>query len=232
MSADRLAVAGLQAFSTLDYPGQLAAVVFLQGCPWRCGYCHNPHLQARGAGAGPRWATLREWLTRRLGRLDAVVFSGGEPSLDPALPAALAELRAMGYRIGLHSAGLAPRRFAALLPLIDWVGLDVKAAPSDDALHARITGSPAAARALRASLAALQRSGVSYELRSTVHPEWFSDADLLRLVAELRDAPNHVLQVARRPDGAGCWREPPNFPSSTVLAAARSIRPDLLARTG
>jgi pyruvate formate lyase activating enzyme len=90
MSADRLAVAGLQAFSTLDYPGQLAAVVFLQGCPWRCGYCHNPHLQARGAGTGPRWAALREWFARRLGRLDAVVFSGGEPSLDPALPAALA----------------------------------------------------------------------------------------------------------------------------------------------
>ncbi|MFG6439229.1 anaerobic ribonucleoside-triphosphate reductase activating protein [Roseateles sp. LKC17W] len=228
--AAQLAVAGLQPFSTVDFPGQLAAVVFLQGCPWRCAYCHNPELQARGPGDGPRWPALRAWLQGRAGRLDGVVFSGGEPSTDPALPAALAELRAMGYRLGLHSAGLAPGRLARLLPLLDWVGLDVKAAPADAALHERLTGAPGGARRVRESLALLQASGVAYELRSTVHPQWFRDADVLRLVEALRDASHHVLQVARLPGPDGRPQLPPGYPSAALLAAARALRPGLQVR--
>jgi pyruvate formate lyase activating enzyme len=230
VSADALAVAGLQPFSSVDFPGRLAAVVFLQGCPWRCGYCHNPSLQPRGAGTGPRWPALREWLARRLRRLDGVVFSGGEPTLDPALPAALDELRAMGYRLGLHTAGLAPRRLGTLLPRLDWVGLDIKAALNDAPLHDSVTGRRGSPRAVRDSLALLQASGVDFECRSTVHPEWFSDTDLLRLVRHLTGVPRHVLQVARLPDASGRLRAPVAWPTPTLLAEARAIRPDLQLR--
>jgi pyruvate formate lyase activating enzyme len=230
--SEQLAVAGLQPFSSVDFPGRLAAVVFLQGCPWRCGYCHNADLQPRGAGAGPRWPVLRDWLARRLGRLDGVVFSGGEPTLDPALPAALDDLKAMGYALGLHTAGLAPRRLAALLPRLDWVGLDIKAAPADAGLHDRITGRRGAARAVRESLALLEQSSVGFECRSTVHPQWFCDADVLRLVRELAGVPRHVLQVACLPGADGRRRAPVGWPSPALLAQARAIRPDLLLRTG
>ena len=60
-------------------------MVFVQGCPWRCGYCHNPQLQSRDEAAGPSWREVMAWLPRRVGLIDAVVFSGGEPTLDPAL---------------------------------------------------------------------------------------------------------------------------------------------------
>ena len=230
MTADALAVAGLQPFSSVDFPGRLAAVVFLQGCPWRCSYCHNAELQPRGQGSGPRWPELRDWLARRLGRLDGVVFSGGEPTLDPALPAALDELRAMGYALGLHTAGLAPRRLGTLLPRLDWVGLDIKAALSDESLHDRITGRRGSPRAVRDSLALLQASGVGFECRSTVHPDWFSDSDLLRLVHELAGVPRHVLQLARLPDASGVLRPPLAWPSAALLAAARAIRPGLQLR--
>ena len=231
MNPEALAVAGVQPFSSVDFPGRLAAVVFLQGCPWRCGYCHNPELQARGPGAGPRWPDLCDWLARRLGRLDGVVFSGGEPTLDPALPAALDELRAMGYALGLHTAGLAPRRLGTLLPRLDWVGLDIKAPLGDAELHDRITGRCGSRRAVRDSLALLQASGVDFECRSTVHPRWFADADVLRLVRELAGVPRHVLQVARLADGTGALRAPLAWPSPALLAEARAIRPDLLLRT-
>jgi pyruvate formate lyase activating enzyme len=230
VSADALAVAGLQPFSSVDFPGRLAAVVFLQGCPWRCGYCHNADLQPRGAGAGPRWPELRDWLARRLGRLDGVVFSGGEPTLDPALPAALDELRALGYALGLHTAGLAPRRLAAVLPRLDWVGLDIKAPLGDAGLHDGITGRRGSVRAVRESLALLQAAGVDFECRSTVHPRWFADVDLLRLVRELADVPRHVLQVARLADASGALRAPVAWPSPALLAEARAIRPDLQLR--
>lgn len=226
-----LAVAGLQPFSSVDFPGRLAAVVFLQGCPWRCGYCHNPELQPRGSGSGPRWPELRAWLARRLGRLDGVVFSGGEPTLDPALPAALDELKTMGYALGLHTAGLAPRRLGGLLPRLDWVGLDIKAALGDGPLHDRITGRRGSTRAVRDSLTLLQASGVDFECRSTVHPAWFGDAELLRLVRELAGVPRHVLQVARLPDASGSLRAPVAWPSPALLADARAIRPGLLLRT-
>ena len=232
MNPDALAIAGLQPFSSVDFPGRLAAVVFLQGCPWRCGYCHNPDLQPRGKGAGPRWPELRDWLARRHGRLDGVVFSGGEPSLDPALPAALDTLRAMGYAVGLHTAGLAPRRLAALLPRLDWVGLDIKAAPGDAALHDRITGRRGSVRPVREALALLQHSGVDFECRSTVHPRWFTDADLLRLVSELAAVPRHVLQLARLEDADGTRRPPIAWPSPALLAQARAIRPGLQLRAG
>ncbi|CAM3904703.1 anaerobic ribonucleoside-triphosphate reductase activating protein [Roseateles saccharophilus] len=230
VSADALAVAGLQPFSSVDLPGRLAAVVFLQGCPWRCGYCHNPALQAKGEGSGPRWPALRDWLEDRLGRLDGVVFSGGEPTLDPALPAAIDELRGLGYAIGLHTAGLAPRRLAALLPRLDWVGLDIKAAPGDAGLHDRITGRRGGLRAVRESLALLQDSGLDFECRSTVHPNWFDDVGLLRLVRELADVPRHVLQLARLPDASGALRTPVAWPSPALLAQARAIRPGLQLR--
>jgi len=228
--AARLGVAGVLPFSSVDFPGRLAAVVFLQGCPWRCGYCHNPGLQAKGDGDGPRWPELRHWLERRLGRLDGVVFGGGEPSLDPSLPAALGELRELGYQLGLHTAGIAPRRLAALLPHLDWVGLDVKSSLDDEALHDRITGLRGGLKAVRESLALLEASGVDFECRSTLHPTWFTEADLLRLVRGLAGVPRHVLQLARLPDAAGVPMAPIGWPSAEVLAEAKAIRPDLQLR--
>src|SRR2546425_1022480 len=78
-------VGGVTPFSATDYPGKLAAVIFIQGCPWRCGYCHNPHLQLRTGASLLRWPQVIDLLQRRVGLIDAVVFSGGEPTTDPAL---------------------------------------------------------------------------------------------------------------------------------------------------
>src|SRR3954447_23836555 len=79
-AADGLAVAGLTPLSTCDWPGQLVATVFLQGCPLACTYCHNPALiDPRVPGTLP-WTSVTDLLGRRQGLLDGVVFSGGEPT--------------------------------------------------------------------------------------------------------------------------------------------------------
>jgi anaerobic ribonucleoside-triphosphate reductase activating protein len=203
-----LRVGGLTPFTAVDYPGQIAAVVFVQGCPWHCGYCHNPHLQRRSgaaefAAAGvPGWAGLQPWLRRRAGLIDAVVFSGGEPTADPALPEAMAEVRALGMRVGLHTAGMFPQRLQAMLPRVDWVGLDIKAPLADAALHDRITGVPGSALPVRRSLAALQAGGVDFECRTTAHPALLDDAALRALADELAAAgvARWALQICR---GAG-----------------------------
>jgi pyruvate formate lyase activating enzyme len=180
-----LRVGGLTPLSATDYPGELAAVVYCQGCPWRCRYCHNPHLLPGRASGGIAWSEVLDFLERRRGLLDAVVFSGGEPTAQPGLGRAIREVKAMGYRIGLHSAGIYPRRFEEVLPLVDWVGFDAKA--PFDATYARITGVRESGEAALTSARALLASGVDCEFRTTWHAEFLSSAELDRLADTLAE---------------------------------------------
>ncbi|MCE8439444.1 anaerobic ribonucleoside-triphosphate reductase activating protein [Rhodovulum sulfidophilum] len=176
-----LAISGLVRHSSVDWPGELVATVFCQGCPWACRYCHNTELLAAGPGR-IGWDTVLAFLDRRRGLLDGLVISGGEPLLQRGLPEALAELRAMGFRTGLHTGGAYPARFARVLPLLDWIGFDVKA-PFD--AYDRITGAPGSGAKARESLGLLRDSGVDADLRCTVHPALLSPADLARMDDDL-----------------------------------------------
>jgi len=162
-----LAIGGLTPFTTIDYPGKLAAVVFCQGCPWRCGYCHNRQLLDSGTAGVIEWQMVVELLEQRRGLLDGVVFSGGEPTLQPGLPQALAEVRQMGFLTGLHTAGPLPERLAACLPLLDWVGMDLKA-PFD--CYDVITGVPGSGKAAEHSAELVRQSGLPHQFRTTVDP--------------------------------------------------------------
>lgn len=209
-----LRVGGFEPFSTADWPGRLVAVVFVQGCPWRCSYCHNDRLKPRQRAPGmPGWAQVRALLQRRQGLLDGVVFSGGEPTVDPALPEAVADVRDLGFEVGLHTAGIYPLRLAALLPRLDWVGLDLKATPDG---YAAVTGvSRSGPPALR-SLALLAESEVPFEVRTTGDARLLPAAALREMAALLarhgvrdwvlqpcRHEGPQGLEVAAWPDAAG-----------------------------
>ncbi|WP_295384254.1 anaerobic ribonucleoside-triphosphate reductase activating protein [uncultured Thiodictyon sp.] len=170
-----LRVGGLTPLTTVDYPGELAAVVFCQGCPWRCRYCHNGHLLPPRSPDLIPWAEVRTFLQSRRGLLDAVVFSGGEPTLQPTLAAAMNEVRALGFKIGLHTSGAFPARLKALLPLLDWVGLDIKALPAD---YPAVTGVPGSGERAWASLALLLDAGVAFQVRTTPMPGRDGPAEL------------------------------------------------------
>ena len=176
-------------------------MVYCQGCPWRCRYCHNPHLLPGGAEGGIAWSEVLEFLCRRRGLLDAVVFSGGEPTAQPGLAQAMRAAKALGYRIGLHSAGIFPRRFAEVLPLVDWVGFDAKA--PFDAAYERITGVRASGAAALESARALLASGVACEFRTTWHAGFLSPAELERLTRTLADlgVRRYALQEFRASGG-------------------------------
>jgi pyruvate formate lyase activating enzyme len=148
------------------------------------------------------------FLGRRRGLLDAVVFSGGEPTAQPGLARAMRAAKALGYRIGLHSGGIYPRRFAEVLPLVDWVGFDAKA--PFDAAYERITGVRASGEAALESARALLASGVDCEFRTTWHAGFLSPAELDRLTRTLAGlgVRRYALQefrasggVAFRPEG-------------------------------
>lgn len=179
-----LSVGGFVPLSTTDWPDHLAAVVFIQGCPWRCHYCHNPDLQSRQDSGMWSWPRLLDKLAERQGLLDGVVFSGGEATLDRTLPEAMQAVRQLGLKVGLHTAGIYPDRLAAVLPLTDWVGFDVKA---HIAQYAAITDVPGSGVPAWRSLALLMQSGVSHELRTTYHPHLHDDAQMQQLAQTLQD---------------------------------------------
>lgn len=176
-------VGGFTPFTTIDFPGELAAVVYLQGCPWRCRYCHNGELLDTGVTAPVAWDDVLEKLHARCGLLDAVVFSGGEPTAQQALTGAIRQVRELGFKVGLHSAGCYPQRLAALIPMLDWVGLDIKALPQD---YPALTGVTDSGERAFESLRLVRGSGVRHEVRVTVHGRLLESPRLQRLLDELQ----------------------------------------------
>lgn len=181
----QLRVGGLTPLTSIDYPGELAAVIYCQGCPWRCRHCHNGHLLDADAELPIPWEEVKTFLGHRRGLLDAVVFTGGEPTAQAALPSAMAECRAMGYKIGLHTGGPYPERLPALLPLVDWIGLDIKALPDDYPL---ITGVPGSGDKAWQSLRVLLDAHIPLEVRTTPMPGLDNRDYLCRLMQRLAGA--------------------------------------------
>ena len=194
-----LRVGGFTPLSLSDWPGQLAAVVFCQGCPWRCGYCHNPHLIPPRAATSLEWNDVLAFLERRRGLLDAVVFSGGEPTLQPGITRALKQVKALGFKLGLHTAGAYPRRLAELLPAVDWVAMDIKASFAD---YAATTGVAESGTPALESVRLILASGVTHEFRTTVHPDLLPAAHLAALAGSLAQlGVRHYALQEFRPQG-------------------------------
>jgi pyruvate formate lyase activating enzyme len=225
-----LEVGGFTALSTTDWPGKLAGVVFVQGCPWRCTYCHNAELQVRWASDGRVWRSVLAKLERRIGLLDGVVFSGGEPTLDGCLEDAIGSVREMGFGIGLHTAGIYPERLSAVLGAVDWIGFDVKTAFF---AYPALTSTPRSGEAARRSLEHVLASDVGLELRTTYHPALIGDAALRATARELKamGAASWVLQ-RWRPNAdspgelAAGWR----WPGDALLDALRADGPAITLR--
>lgn len=192
----RLPIGGWTPFTTIDYPGQLAAVVFCQGCPWHCPYCHNADLREFGRGR-LLWEEIREKIEKRRGWIEAVVFSGGEPTAHDALPLVMNEVKAMGFKVGLHTAGIYPRALQQVLPLTDWVGLDIKAPLG--AKYTELTGLRNSTGRIFESLIHLRASRKPYQLRTTFDSALLTEADLAeinRFLSKLGMSPT-VLQPVR-----------------------------------
>jgi pyruvate formate lyase activating enzyme len=148
------------------------------------------------------WPEVLSFLQRRRRLLDAVVFSGGEPTLQSALLVAMAEAKAMGYKVGLHTAGPYPERLRRVLPYVDWVGLDIKALPAD---YPAITGVPGSGEQAWESLRLLLDSNVRLQVRTTPMPGLDSENYLGQLRRQLLDAGvrHHVIQVCRIEENLG-----------------------------
>lgn len=172
-------IAGVQHFSLLDYPGKISAIIFTQGCPFRCTYCHNQELQSVSAGNIP-FEKVLEFLKKRVGLLEGVVFSGGEPLLQPDLYDAIVSVKDLGFDIGLHTSGAVPSQLRTVLPIVNWVGFDIKTTFKN---YEQITKIPNSGKLVQASFMELlkHRDSVDFEIRTTVDSRYVKFEDLLRI---------------------------------------------------
>lgn len=161
-------ISGLQKMTLLDFPGRVACTVFLQGCNYRCPFCHNSELLPGKAEPLMEMAAFLDFLKKRQGLLDGVCVSGGEPTLQPELPELLVRIKALGFAVKLDTNGSRPDVLKMLVNrgLVDYVAMDVKNSPE---AYARTVGlANIKLDATEESLRFLIGSSVDYELRTTL----------------------------------------------------------------
>ena len=161
-------ISGLQKMTLLDFPGKVACTVFLQGCNYRCPFCHNSDLLP---GKGEELMTSDEliaFLKKRQGLLDGVCVSGGEPTLCPDLEELLTSVKALGFAVKLDTNGSRPQVLKELVAkgLVDYVAMDVKNSPQRYAETVGLTHFDLGPT--EESLRFLIGGKVDYELRTTV----------------------------------------------------------------
>ncbi len=190
-------IAGLVRSSTVDFPGQIAAVVFVAGCNLDCFYCHNRSLLTPAAPLLAE-AEVRLFLEKRRGLLDGLVFSGGEPTLQPDLPVWIRLVRDLGFQVKLDTNGSRPAVLRQLLAdgLLDYVAIDGKAPWSRYPEISRCQTSDV--ESIRQSMQLLDDSDVAWEIRTTVIPQ-LSLQDLTLMARSLPVAPLYALQRYNRP---------------------------------
>ena len=191
---------GWQKTSLIEYPGKVATVVFTGGCNFRCPFCYNFELVQRPHRLADLSSdTVLKYLKENVGLYQAVVITGGEPTLAGGLAEFLTRVKQLDLCTGVETNGTNPERVADLLEreLVDYIAMDVKA-PLEWGPYSRAAGLSRGGEALledvKRTLGHLQNAGAEVELRCTVVPRIHTPEDVLRLAGQLQGFPSFVLQ--------------------------------------
>ena len=185
---------GLQKMTLLDFPGKVACTVFLGGCDMRCPFCHNWELVDMNAPALMDEQELLRFLGGRVGLLDGVAFTGGEPLLRNDLADVIKKIRDMGFLIKLDTNGNHPDRLKAVLDegLIDYVAMDVK---NSRKRYGETIGLPGFDTSkVEESIQMLISGNVDYEFRTTVMKEYHDEESFKDISEMIKGAKNYYIQ--------------------------------------
>jgi pyruvate formate lyase activating enzyme len=187
-------IKGLIKTSVVDYPGKVAAVVFVGGCNFRCPYCYNVDLVLRPESLPDiEIGEVLRFLAERHGFVDGVVITGGEPTLQPDLADFIRELKALGLAVKLDTNGYRPQALRRLLQerLLDYVAMDVKSSLEK---YPMVTGRKVDAKRIEESVQLLLSSGIEYEFRTTVVPGMVAVEDVDAIAQLIAGARRYFLQ--------------------------------------
>jgi len=186
-------IGGFQRFSLIDYPGKICAIVFTQGCNFRCPYCHNPELVEKNHAGAIEQDEVLSFLEERRGKLEAVTITGGEPLLHPNIGEFLASLKSLGYAVKLDTNGSFPSRLEAILRSgsVDYIAMDVKAPLNK---YQQVVRKNIDTDHILTSIRLIMNSGFGYEFRTTVVKSLLEEADFFEIGKIIQGSRLYVLQ--------------------------------------
>ncbi|MEI6597300.1 MAG: anaerobic ribonucleoside-triphosphate reductase activating protein [bacterium] len=201
-------IGGLQKFSLLDYPEKISSIVFTQGCNFRCQFCYNPMLVWPNKVGKSKYAQATEqqkahpkikeddffvFLRSRVGKLDAVVITGGEPCLQKDLSEFIKKIKKLGFLVKLDTNGSYPEILTKLIKekLVDYIAMDLKA-PANK--YEQIIGAEVNFNNIKKSVKMIVQSNLPYEFRTTVVPGLLNKDDIGEMGEIIKGANKWYLQ--------------------------------------
>jgi len=213
-------IGGYQKSSLIDFPGKIADVVYTQGCCWRCPYCHNRSLvyPSRFQPATPE-DEIFDHLELRRGQLDAVVVTGGEPTLQTGLVDFLRRVRQLGYLTKLDTNGCRPNVLATLLQenLLDYIAMDVKGPLKE---YSRFAGCEVDTGPLELSIELIKQSNIPYEFRTTLVGGLHTREHIDQLAPLMYGVRRYAVQTYRMPPSDFRTQPPFTPPDNDLIHTA------------
>jgi len=187
-------IGGIKKTSLLDYPDKISAIVFTQGCNFNCGYCHNPSLlTSKSKNSIYSTDAFFDFLKKRQGKLDGVVITGGEPTLQPDLKEFIKQIKSLKFLVKLDTNGSRPDiiKDLAASNLIDYIAMDIKA-PLEK--YSLITEVKINTSLIKESIDFIMTSNIDYEFRTTVLPSLLNIEDFELIGNLIKNAKRYYLQ--------------------------------------
>ena len=187
-------IGGLQKFSLIDYPDKFSCIIFTQGCNFRCPWCHNPGLVYPHLFKN----TISEdyvfnFLESCKNELEAVVITGGEPTIQPDLTEFIEKIKKMGYLVKLDTNGSNPYILEKLLKnkLVDYIAMDIKAPPEKYSL---LIGKAIDISLIFKSIEIIENYSPDYEFRTTFVPSLLSEDDIAKIKRMIKNKEKYRIQ--------------------------------------
>ncbi len=187
-------IGGLQKMTLLDFPDTVAAIVFVAGCNFRCGFCHNPDLiEIKPQAKFISEEEILDFLAQRKNLLDGVCITGGEPLIYKDLEPFLKRIKDLGYLIKLDTNGFDPESLNKIIDhkLVDYIAMDIKGTLSQ---YPIITGVKVDVNKIKKSLNSIMKSGLPYEFRTTVFPKYHNLEAVEKIAKMIKGADKYYLQ--------------------------------------
>jgi pyruvate formate lyase activating enzyme len=183
--------AGIQKTTLIDYPGKVACTLFTYGCGFRCPFCHNPELvieKPHGLFSEDR---VWKFLEGRVGKLDGVAITGGEPLIHDDLINFVERVKNLGFLVKLDTTGYYPDKVKPLLPLVDYWAMDIKNCPEKYSLT---SGVDVDVSRIRESIKLIMDKGKDYQFRTTFVPGLHDESCVKNIGKLIQGAKLYVIQ--------------------------------------
>lgn len=186
-------IKGFLPSTLIDWPGKMAAILFIFGCNFRCPFCHNPELVLENNEEDLDLENILEFLQKRKKWVDGVVITGGEPTIHQDIFSLAKILKKAGFLVKLDTNGTNPTLLYSLIQggLVDYIAMDIKGPLSS---YEKITKSPQSGKKILKSVSIILESGIDYEFRTTVVPSLLGKEEIREIGKLIEGARIYYLQ--------------------------------------